>query len=122
MKINIKTTGVTLTPDISDYVEKRLVSVDKFFINDPSTQCDIELARTTGHHNKGDIFRAEVHIIAKDKNIYASAEKEDLFIAIDNVRDEVLREIVTLKDKRQSVLRRSSAKIKNMIKGFWPNK
>ena len=86
MNINIKTTTISLTPAISEYVEKRLRSIEAFLQDDTTAQCDIELARTTNHHKQGDVFKAEVHIVAKDINIYASVEKEDLYAAIDIVR------------------------------------
>ncbi len=122
MKINIKTTNITLTEAISEYVSKRFESTQRFFQNDPTAQCDIELARTTAHHRNGDIFRSEIHIIAKDKNFYASAEEPDLYRAIDSVRDEMLREVRSEKSKKISLIRRGGAIIKNMIKGLWPRK
>ena len=119
MNINIKTSTITLTPSISDYVEKRFQVAEKFLANDTTTKFDLELARTTNHHKHGDIFKAEAHIIAKGENIYASAEEEDLYAAIDKVRDEVMRKLKSLKDKRQSLMRRGGARVKNIIKGFW---
>ena len=122
MNINIKTSAITLTPAISDYVGKRFEAIEKLLNEDPSVKFDVELARTTSHHNKGDIFKAEVHIIAKGENIYASIEKEDLYVAIDLVRDEVVRKINSTKKKRTSLLRRGGAQIKNLMKGIWPDK
>ena len=118
MNIQIKTTTLSLTPAISEYVEKKLSSVAKFFENDSTVKCNVELAKTTNNHNKGDIFKAEVHIVAKDKNIYASVEKEDLYVAIDLVKDDVVREITNSNAKKRSLLRKGGAKIKNLIKGL----
>ncbi len=120
MNIHIKTTNVTLTPEISDYANKRMNKVLKLLQNDTTAQCDIELARTTSHHQKGDIFKAEVHIVAINKNLYASAEKEDLYVAIDIVRDEILRELNQNKEKQVSFVRRQGARVKDMIRGMWP--
>ena len=122
MNINIKTTTISLTPAISEYVDKRIGAIGKFLENDTTAQCDIELARTTNHHKQGDIFKAEVHIVGKDKNIYASEEHEDLYVAIDAVRDSVLREIKSSTAKKRSLIRRGGAQIKNIIKGIWPSK
>jgi ribosomal subunit interface protein len=120
MNTNIKCTDITLTPAISDYVTKRLEKIETLLSNDSSAKCDIELARTTEHHNKGEIFRAEIHIVGSGKNIYASAEKDDLYTAIDAVRDEVFHEITSNKGKRLSLVRRGGARVKNMLKGLWP--
>ncbi len=119
MNINIKTTTISMTPAISEYVEKHLDVVKRFTQDDPTAKCDLELAKTTNHHKHGDIFKAEIHIVAKGQNIYASVEKEDLYMAIDVLKDEVLRQLTTSKDKKQSMLRRGGAKVKNIIKGMW---
>lgn len=120
MNTNIKTTGITLTPAISDYTKKRLEKVSVFLEKDPSIQCDVELGRISAHHQKGEVFRAEVHLVGSAKNIYVSAEKDDLYSAIDAVKDEVLREIKSDKGKKVSLIRRSGLRIKNIVKGLWP--
>jgi ribosomal subunit interface protein len=120
MNTNIKMTNIVLTGAISEYVNKRLKKVEGILSNDPSAQCDVELGKVSAHHQKGDIFRAEIHIVGAGKNAYATAEKNDLFAAIDAVRDEVLRELKAGKGKRISLIRRSGAKVKDMVKGLWP--
>ena len=121
MNIKIKATGITLTTAISDYADKRLASVGKLLGGDPSFMCDLELAKTSEHHNKGDeVFRAEIHIVGKGKDLYASAEDRDLYAAIDGMRDEILRELKASKGKQLSFVRRGGARVKMMIKGMWP--
>ena len=120
MNINIKTTSIELTPAISDYTNKRLAKIETLLETDSSAICDIELAKTTGHHNKGDIFRAEIHIVGAGKNLYASSEQDDLYTAIDLVRDQIVSELTSEKSKRLTLIRRGGAKVKNIIKGFWP--
>ena len=119
MKTNIKSTGITVTSNVSDYITKRLTKLEKLLKNDPSAQCDIELARITGHQ-KGDIFHAEIHIVAASKNCYASADRSDLLWAIDEVRDSIMSELRAGKGKRVSAIRRSGARVKYMVKGLWP--
>lgn len=118
MNINIKTTNISLTDAISDYTTKRLESVKHLLANDSTVRCDVELGRTSAHHRNGDIFRAEIHITGKDRNLYASAEESDLYKAIDMVRDEMLREVRSGKAKRVSLFRRGGAKIKNLLRGI----
>ena len=118
MKINIKTTTISLTPAISEYVKKRFDSLEKFFKDDSTAICDIELAKTSNHHKNGYIFRAEIHIVAKNKNLYASSEKEDLYSAIDSVKDEALREVKSSNEKMRSVFRKGASKVKSILKGY----
>lgn len=120
MNINIKTTAITLTPAISDYANKRLDKIETLLAHDASAICDIELARTTSHHNKGEIFKAEIHIVGAGKNLYASSEQDDLYKAIDLVRDQIVSELTSEKSKKQTMIRRGGARVKNIIKGLWP--
>lgn len=120
MNTNIKSTNVALSTAITDYADKRFKKIAKLLDYDPSTQCDIELARTTAHHQKGEIFKAEIHIVGAGKNLYAVSERADLYAAIDAVRDEITRGLKDQKEKRISFIRRGGAKVKAMLKGLWP--
>jgi ribosome-associated translation inhibitor RaiA len=59
-----------------------------------------------------------MHIIAKDQNIYTSVEKDDLYTAIDILKDEVIRKLKSEKSKQRSFLRKGGAKLKDILKGF----
>ncbi len=120
MKIHIKTTSISSSDAITEYVHKRLSKISKIIGDDPTVQCDVELSKTTGHQNKGDIFRAEIHIVGAGKNLYASSEKIDLYTAIDDVKDEIKAELKAKKDKDISMVRRGGARVKAMMKGMWP--
>lgn len=120
MNINIKGTNISLTPSITEYMNKRLEKISKVLWNGQASRCDVELARTTGHHNKGDIFRAEIHISGGGQDFYASSEQSDLYASIDLVQDDILREITSKKEKSISFVRRGGAKFKAMVKGIWP--
>ncbi|MBU6426907.1 ribosome-associated translation inhibitor RaiA [Patescibacteria group bacterium] len=120
MNTNIKSTNIALSPAISDYANKRLKKITAMLGRDPSIRCDMELAKTTEHHQKGDIFKAEIHIVGSGKNLYAVSNKADLYAAIDDARDEILRELKAKKEKRISLIRRGGARVKSMVKGLWP--
>ena len=63
MDINVKATNIKLTPDISDYIDKRFNSFEKFIASkDTSVLLNVEVGKTTGHHQSGDIFRAEINL------------------------------------------------------------
>jgi len=119
MNINIKTTGISLTPSIASYINKRMESVKKLLENDSSATCSFEAGKTTQHHKSGDVFRAEVHIVGARRDIYVESEQSDLYAAIDAVRDEVMRRLSSDKAKRISSIRRGGMAVKNMIKGIW---
>ncbi len=117
MNIKIRSRNFDLTPAIHDYVTKKISTLEKFLGAKDNILCEVEIGRTTRHHNSGDIFRAEVNIIEPgNKQIYAVAEEADLYMAIDVVRDEAERAIVSRKTKRFKLIRRAGARIKELLK------
>lgn len=77
----------------------------------------MELAKTTGHHKKGNIFKAEVNIQVPGKLIRASTEEWDLCAAIDKVKDELQREIKKYKEKSRTHYKNGALNLKKLIKG-----
>lgn len=120
MNINIKATGTSLTPAISDYINKKVGGIEKFLEDAEAARFDVEIGVTTRHHNAGEEqFRAEVNLHAGDLHLRAEESHEDLYAAIDLVKDELAREVLTKKRKRLHLLRRGGQKVKNMLKGFY---
>jgi|SRR3989344_349063 len=119
MNIKLHSKNFDITPSISDYITKKISSLEKFLRVKDGALCEVEIGRTTQHHKSGDIFRAEVNIIeVGSKQVYAVAEEADLYTAIDVVRDEAERVIVSKKNKRFTMIRRGGAVIKNILKSI----
>jgi putative sigma-54 modulation protein len=119
MKINIKATGIELTPAISSYVNKKIFSIEKYFDKgNKDVVAQVEVGKSTHHHKAGNVFRAEAHITGRGLDIYAVSEMEDLYAAVDIVKDEMIHGVVQSKGKRQTLARRGAEMIKNMMKGI----
>jgi ribosomal subunit interface protein len=117
MRLQIKATGITLTPSIEEYVSRKIAMIEKHISSlDTDSLVSVEVARTTLHHKSGDIFKAEIKIRANGKDYYAVSEKPDLYEAIDEVKDEITRELISYKEKGKTLLRKGGAKIKMLIK------
>ncbi len=117
MNIKITSKNFDITPAIDDYVTKKISTLQKFLNPREEILCEVEIGRTTNHHKSGDIFRAEVNIVEPgSKQIFAVAEKEDLYAAIDIVRDEAERLIVSQKTKNATLFRRGAGKLKSLLK------
>jgi putative sigma-54 modulation protein len=92
MKINIKATNLDLTPSIVEYIEEKISSVDKFlekFEGKSEIEVFVEIARTTNHHRKGEVFRAEANMEVPGKVLRADHEDWDVRVAIDKVKDKL---------------------------------
>lgn len=118
MKINIKATGIELTPAIAEYAEKKISSIEKFFLTIPDVVAQVEVGKVTQHHRSGDIFRAEAHITGGGLDLYAASEQSDLYAAIDLVKDDLSRTLMHQKGRRLALARRGGQMIKDMIKGL----
>jgi putative sigma-54 modulation protein len=119
MNINTKATNIEITPAIADYIQKKFSAFDKFVNNNSgSARCDVEVGKTTHHHRSGDVFRAEVNLHIEGKSFYAVSELDDLYAAIDVVKDEVIRQVTSDKDKSNTLYRRGALHVKNILKGI----
>lgn len=96
MDIKIKTTKMELTPAIEAAINEKIGGLDKYFGN--IIGCEVEVGKTTNHHNKGDIFRAEVNLEVPKKVIRAEAETDDLYKALTEAKDKLKVEIIKYKE------------------------
>ena len=125
MKTNIKATNIALTEAISSYLTEKLAYIEKLLpVGDDSIIADVELAKETKHHLHGEVFKAEINLRSAGKNFYSVAHEEDLYAAIDAMRDEITRQIKTGFEKKNTLLRRGGRKAKEMLRSvyWWRNK
>src|SRR3989338_1272025 len=122
MQINLQGKNIELTPAIKDYVSKRVTNLEKLLLGIEEGQgkvmANFEVGKSTNHHKGGDIFRANCSIEIDGKEFYGSADKEDLYQAIDAVKDSLYNEINKNKDRKKALFKRGALKIKEMIKGI----
>jgi len=121
MNINIKTTSLALTPEIKKYLEAKMQILEKFLKRldeKGAVEMQIELARSTQHHQKGDIYYAEVNLGLPKEILRAEAESIDIRSAIDEVQEELKRQIEKYYDIKETRFRRGMRKIKEMLRGF----
>ena len=119
MRYTLYFKGLEKSEAVENYLDKRLKSLKKL-IKDNSVLATVELSKTTEHHKQGDIFRAEISFIFSGKDFYVSTEREDLYVAIDEMRDEIVREVTKIKGKTETIFRRGARNLKNIIKGLDP--
>lgn len=123
MNIIIKGTNLELHEDLKSYVNEKIGGLKKFIENenmDPGViTARVELAKTTHHHQQGDIYMAEVNLQLPKKMIRDVVESDDIYKAIDEVKDGLKIMINEYKDARTSKIRRGARMIKK-LKGISP--
>jgi putative sigma-54 modulation protein len=116
LTIVLKGTQLDLTPALKAYAEEKLQTADKFLSSYDDVRAEVELEHTTRHHQSGPIFRAEITLHAAGLNLRAEALDEDLYAAIDRIRDEIVEEIRRSKTKEETLIRRGGRMFKDVIK------
>ncbi|OGI76130.1 ribosomal subunit interface protein [Candidatus Nomurabacteria bacterium RIFCSPHIGHO2_02_FULL_42_19] len=122
MLINLKSTNMELTPAIHDYVIKRVTNLEKLLskIEEKGGEVNVnfEVAKSTNHHKSGEVFHADCLINIRGEKFYSSADEEDMYAAIDRVKENLFREISKNKDRKQTLFRRGAQSVKKMLKGL----
>ena len=105
MKLQIKSTNLDLTSAIREYIETKIGSLAKFVSRYEKKGAEllarVEIARTTNHHHKGDVYYAEVNIDNGQNIARAECENADIYAAIDNAQDIVKRQLIKRKEQEK---------------------
>ncbi|MDB5260229.1 MAG: Ribosomal protein S30Ae/sigma 54 modulation protein [Candidatus Nomurabacteria bacterium] len=117
MHIIITGVHMEMTEAIRAYTLEKMKSLEKYVPHDDtSAKLAVELSKTSNHHVNGQFFQAEaqLHIRGKDRTVRTT--QDDLYKAIDVLKDMLARELATHKDKERSIFRRSAHRVKQLLK------
>lgn len=101
MIVTIQGTGIDLTEAIKRTVEEKIGGLDKYF--DGITKIEVDVGRRSNHHQKGDVYYAEALIHVPNDQIFVTKEEEDLYKAINKVKDHCKYLLDEYKEKLRSV-------------------
>ncbi|MEK7132476.1 MAG: HPF/RaiA family ribosome-associated protein [Patescibacteria group bacterium] len=119
MDIRIKTTNYELTTEVRDYLDGRVRALEKFLGRDAGlTRCEVEVGRDAGRPRHGrNIWFAEIIVIIPGRDrVYAKNNSESVNGAIDDVKEEVERQILRSRGLHRRFLRKGGAILKNIIR------
>lgn len=86
-----------LTPALRQYAEEKMQSLEKFL--ESIRHIDIEVGRASGHHHKGNVFECKVVLQIGGEVMKIEREADDLYKAIDKVRDHMRVELTDWKKR-----------------------
>lgn len=117
MRTNIRAVGIEHTNAIDAYVIKKLRDLEKLLNpKEESEVADVEVGQVTKHHQKGAaLFFAEINFHVKGKKFRATAKTDDLYAAIDKVKDEIVREVAQFHDKKRDARKKGGREIKRRM-------
>ncbi len=113
-KIKTIFTGIQSSPEVEEYIGKKLGFLEKLLShyaeNTNEALFEVEVGKTGAHHQKGDVYRAEINFIAGGVRLRAVAIQESLNAALDEAKDEMQREMRRHKEKQIAKDRRPARK------------
>jgi putative sigma-54 modulation protein len=99
MKYNLKATKVKLTPEIKEYIQKKMDMLDKYLGAIKPIECKVNLGLEVGGQHSGDIYKTEINLSLPNVVLVIEKVEKDLFKSIDKVKDHLARSIVKHKEK-----------------------
>jgi len=121
MQITVKHTSLEENwPDLNEYVETRFRNLEKLLKHwdeEGALELKVELARTTKHHSKGDVYYAEANLELPGKVLRAEATLHDIQAAIDEVYEDLRLQVEKYRDSRLTKIRRGARFLKKLFRG-----
>ncbi len=100
MTIDFKGLNMELTDAIKARVQEKMDGLAKLTAGfDQVANAQVEVGKTSHHHNKGQVFRCEINLRAPGGELRAEEEREDLYEAIDVAVGEMKRLLVERKER-----------------------
>lgn len=119
MDIRIKATDYHVTPDVQEYLDQKIESIKKFLKDvEDVARVEVELGRDAGGQQHGkNMWFAEIQVLVPGRDrVYARNNSESVPGAIDDVKDEVERQLRRGQQMHRRVLRKSGAMLKRLMR------
>lgn len=122
MRVTIRQKDIEVTPALRVYIDTKLIKPVERLLGKSSAQessiLEIECARATAHHRKGNVFYAEANLSLGKNRLRAEAEEDDMRKAIDVLESELQREIKKFKERNRALARRKETRVKDTLKNI----
>jgi putative sigma-54 modulation protein len=103
MQIVIKATQIELNDPLREYINSKFLILEKLvksFEANGELFLKVEVARTTHHHNKGNVFYVECTLPIAGHLLRIEENNEDMHAAIDVAKDRMKVELEKFKEKK----------------------
>lgn len=94
LKIDIHAEDMELTDAIAAAINEKLGTLDKYLASVGTPKMlRVNVGKTSQHHNKGEVFKAEGELTIPGHYIHAEIVAEELYAAIDMLKDDLKNRI-----------------------------
>ncbi len=113
--ITFKTTNVVLEGIHQDLVTKKFITFERYVGNATDLKCEVEFEKI-GAQTNGKVYRVEANFYRDGQLFRAEATEENFEKAIDEVRDELDKELRRDGKKHETLFLRGARSIKEMLR------
>jgi ribosomal subunit interface protein len=116
-QINFKFNDLEEAQALSELVEQKMVTLEKYIAEHSSGNCDFEFSKIAAQQN-GQVHRVEATLRVDGTTYRAGATEESFEKAIDEVKSELDKEMRRAKDKQDTLKKQSGRQAKeDMLNG-----
>ena len=119
MNIRLKVTDYEMTPDVRSYLDQRVASLEKLLTgSEDVARVEVEIGRDAGRPRHGaNIWFAEMQVIVPgQERVYARNNSESVNGAIDDVKEEVERQLRRERKIHIRLYRKGGALAKRLLR------
>jgi len=112
--INYKATSVEMDPNWQMLIEQKFTSFERYVGEETDTRCSVEFEKVAAQQS-GDVHRVEVNLWLSGTMYRAEATADSFEKAIDEVRDQLDKELRRAHKKQNTLMRRGGRMLKRML-------
>lgn len=120
MRSTLRNKNLIITPALTAYIEAKVLKpLRKLLGNLLKSELpilDLEVGRSTKHHNKGKVYRVTASLTFGKNVLRAEVENEDVRVACDLLKEELERSIGNFKEKFRAKNFRQARKFKKDLR------
>lgn len=116
MRTTIHISNIEHSSAVEAYVEKKMKSLERIVKEREEAIARVEAGLSTKHHKKGQVFFAEVTLRIKGKEFRSVETADDLYAAIDAMKDEIVDEVKSYLEKQRAVKKKGAQTVKTRMK------
>ena len=113
--INYKHKNTEPDIELQELFERKLQSLEKYLGENTDLKIEVEFEHQPGHHD-GKLFRLEANVWNDGVLFRADESAQSFELAIDEVRNELDKELRRHRKKKESMYRKGKRAIKNLMK------
>ncbi len=113
--IQFKTTNTEIEEKLKTLTEQKFTSLEKFIGDEEDVMCEVEFEKETAHQS-GSHFRVEANLKLKGKLYRAEASEDNFEKAIDEVRNELDKEMRRASSRQETLVKKGGRALKEMLR------